>query len=84
MRVMPNALHSRGRTGNSELLLSFQLSMLYWALVCAIAALIFGLLGFTGLARGFAAIARFLLAVFLILLVILLIFGGLNLHIGAR
>jgi uncharacterized membrane protein YtjA (UPF0391 family) len=54
--------------------------MLYWALICAVCALVFGLLGFSGLARGFAAVARFLLAVFLILLVIFLIFGGL----GAR
>ncbi len=58
--------------------------MLYWALVCAIAALIFGLLGFTGLARGFATIARFLLAVFLILFVLILIFGGISFHAGAR
>ncbi len=50
--------------------------MLYWALVCAIAALVFGLLGFTGLARGFAAIARFLLALFLILFLVFLILGG--------
>ena len=49
--------------------------MLYWAIVCAIAALIFGLLGFTGIASGFATIARFLLAVFLILLVIFLVLG---------
>lgn len=49
--------------------------MLYWALVCAIAALIFGLLGFTGIARGFATIARFLLAVFLIALIIFLLLG---------
>lgn len=49
--------------------------MLYWAIVCAIAALIFGLLGFTGIAAGFATVARFLLAVFLILLVIFLVLG---------
>ena len=49
--------------------------MLYWAIVCAIAAVIFGLLGFSGLAAGFAMIARFLLAVFLILLVIFLLMG---------
>ena len=49
--------------------------MLYWAIVCAIAALIFGLLGFTGIAAGFATIARFLLALFLILLVIFLVLG---------
>lgn len=49
--------------------------MLYWAIVCAIAALIFGLLGFTGIASGFATIARFLLALFLILLVTFLVLG---------
>jgi uncharacterized membrane protein YtjA (UPF0391 family) len=50
--------------------------MLYWVIFCAVCALIFGLLGFTGLAEGFATIARFLLAVFLILLVLGLVFGG--------
>jgi uncharacterized membrane protein YtjA (UPF0391 family) len=69
-------------TGNPKLLLSLQTPMLYWALVCAIAALIFGLLGFTGLARGFATIARFLLAVFVILLLLILIFGGVSFHTG--
>ena len=49
--------------------------MLYWALICAIAAVIFGLLGFTGIAAGFAIIARFLLAVFLILFVVFLLRG---------
>lgn len=44
--------------------------MLTWAIIFAVCALIFGLLGFTGLARGFATIARFLLALFLILLVL--------------
>ncbi len=50
--------------------------MLYWALICAIAAVIFGLLGFSGIAAGFALIARFLLAIFLILLVIFLLRGA--------
>ncbi len=49
--------------------------MLYWALICAIAAVIFGLLGFSGIAAGFALIARFLLAVFLILFLIFLLRG---------
>ena len=52
------------------------ISMLYWAIVCAVCALIFGLLGFSGIASGFATVARFLLAVFLILLVLTLIFGS--------
>jgi uncharacterized membrane protein YtjA (UPF0391 family) len=50
--------------------------MLYWAIICAVCALIFGLLGFSGIASGFATVARFLLALFLILLVLTLIFGG--------
>ncbi len=58
--------------------------MLSWAIICAIAALIFGLLGFSGIAHGFAMIARFLLAIFLILLVIVLIFGGVLFHGGVR
>lgn len=49
--------------------------VLTWAIIFAVCALIFGLLGFTGLARGFATIARFLLALFLVLLVLALIFG---------
>jgi uncharacterized membrane protein YtjA (UPF0391 family) len=50
--------------------------MLHWAIICAVCALIFGLLGFSGIARGFATVARFLLAVVLIMLVLILIFGG--------
>ncbi len=50
--------------------------MLTWAIVFGVCALIFGLLGFSGLAAGFATIARFLLALFLILLVLVLLFGG--------
>ncbi len=50
--------------------------MLYWALICAIIALVFGLLGFSGLARGFATIARFLLALFLILFLLFLLLGS--------
>ncbi|HEX9120257.1 MAG TPA: DUF1328 domain-containing protein [Terriglobales bacterium] len=52
------------------------ISMLYWAIICAVCALIFGWLGFSGIAAGFATVARFLLALFLILLVLTLIFGG--------
>ena len=54
--------------------------MLYWALVCAIAAVVFGLLGFTGIAAGFALIARFLLAVFLILFLVFLLRGSRVFH----
>ncbi len=58
--------------------------MLTWAIIFAVCALIFGLLGFSGLAAGFATIARFLLALFLILLVLVLLFGGALFHAGVR
>ncbi len=58
--------------------------MLSWAIVFAICALVFGLLGFTGIAAGFATIARFLLALFLILFLLVLLFGGALFHAGVR
>ncbi len=54
--------------------------MLYWAIVFAVLALVFGLLGFRGAASGFATIARFLLVLFLILFVLSLLFGNRVLH----
>lgn len=50
--------------------------MLYYAIVFAILALIFGALGFRGAASGFATIARFLLVLFLILFLLTLLFGN--------
>ena len=50
--------------------------MLYWSLMFAVLALIFGLLGFRGAASGFATIARILLVLFLILFVVSLFFGS--------
>jgi uncharacterized membrane protein YtjA (UPF0391 family) len=50
--------------------------VLYYAIIFAICALIFGALGFRGAASGFAMIARFLLAIFLILFVLTLLFGN--------
>ncbi len=54
--------------------------MLYYALIFAICALIFGALGFRGAASGFATIARVLLAIFLILFVLTLLFGSRVFH----
>ncbi len=54
--------------------------MLYWALIFAICAIIFGALGFRGAASGFATIARVLLAIFLILFVLTLLFGSTFFH----
>lgn len=49
--------------------------MLRWAIVCAILALVCGLLGFGNLAGDFSYIARVLLFVFLVLFVLSLVFG---------
>jgi uncharacterized membrane protein YtjA (UPF0391 family) len=49
--------------------------MLRWAIICAILALIAGVLGFGNLAGDFSYIAKVLLFVFLILFVVSLIFG---------
>lgn len=50
--------------------------MLKWTLICALLALVFGLLGFTGVAAGFAAIAKILFAIFLIGVLLTLILGA--------
>lgn len=50
--------------------------MLKWTLICAVLAIIFGLLGFTGIAAGFAMIAKILFAIFLIGVILTLILGA--------
>ncbi len=47
--------------------------MLGWIIAALIAAIIFALLGFTGIAKGFAAIAKVLFYIFLVIFVIVLI-----------
>ncbi len=49
--------------------------MLKWTLICAVLAIVFGVLGFGGIAAGFAAIAKVLFAIFLIGVVLTLILG---------
>ena len=49
--------------------------MLKWTLICAVLAVIFGVLGFGGMAAGFAAIAKVLFAIFCIGVVLTLIVG---------
>jgi uncharacterized membrane protein YtjA (UPF0391 family) len=49
--------------------------MLKWTLICAVLAVIFGVLGFGGMAAGFAAIAKILFAIFCIGVVLTLILG---------
>lgn len=50
--------------------------MLKWTLICAVLAIIFGVLGFTGIAAGFALIAKVLFAIFLIGVILTLILGA--------
>ncbi len=47
--------------------------MIEWILAALLGAVVFALLGFTGIARGFAAIAKILFYIFLIALAIVLI-----------
>ncbi len=47
--------------------------MIGWIIAALIAAVVFALLGFTGLAKGFAAIAKILFYIFLVILLIVLI-----------
>lgn len=54
--------------------------MLYYSLIFAVLALVFGMLGFRGAASGFATIARVLLVLFLILFVVSLLFGNRIFH----
>lgn len=49
--------------------------MLKWTLICAVLAIVFGVLGFGGMAAGFAAIAKILFAIFCIGVVFTLILG---------
>jgi uncharacterized membrane protein YtjA (UPF0391 family) len=50
--------------------------MLKWTLICAVLAVIFGVLGFGGIAAGFAVIAKVLFAIFVIGVILTLILGA--------
>ena len=52
--------------------------MIGWILAALIGAVLFALLGFTGLAKGFAAIAKILFYIFLVILAIVLIVNFLS------
>jgi uncharacterized membrane protein YtjA (UPF0391 family) len=49
--------------------------MLKWTLICALLAVVFGVLGFTGVAAGFAMIAKILFGIFLLGVLLTLILG---------
>lgn len=48
-------------------------TMITWIITAAVLAVLFGILGFTGIARGFAAIAKVLFYIFVIVLIITII-----------
>ena len=50
--------------------------MLKWTIICAVLAVVFGLLGFTGIATGFAVIAKVLFGIFLLGVVLTLLLGA--------
>lgn len=47
--------------------------MIGWIIAALIGALVFALLGFTGIAKGFAAIAKVLFYIFLVILAIVVL-----------
>ncbi|MFO7575717.1 MAG: DUF1328 domain-containing protein [Bacteroidales bacterium] len=47
--------------------------MIGWIVAALIGALIFALLGFTGIAKGFASIAKILFYIFLVVVIVVLI-----------
>ncbi len=47
--------------------------MIGWIIAALVGALVFALLGFTGIAKGFAAIAKVLFYIFLVVLAIIVI-----------
>jgi uncharacterized membrane protein YtjA (UPF0391 family) len=47
--------------------------MITWIITAAVLAVLFGILGFTGIAKGFAAIAKVLFYILLVVFVITLI-----------
>lgn len=50
--------------------------MLKWTIICAVLAVIFGVLGFGGIAAGFAAIAKILFGIFILGVILTLILGA--------
>ena len=52
--------------------------MIGWIIAALLAAFVFALLGFTGIARGFAAIAKILFYIFLVILLVVLIINFLG------
>lgn len=49
------------------------MSLLWWAVIALVVALVAGALGFTGVARGAATVARILFGIFLVIALILFV-----------
>jgi uncharacterized membrane protein YtjA (UPF0391 family) len=71
---LPEQKTAPGSTRSRELLRE-EYSMLRWAVIFLVIALIAGLLGFTGIATAAAGIAKFLFYLFLIVCIVLFISG---------
>ncbi len=50
------------------------MTLLHWALVSFVIAIVAAVLGFGGIARGAATIAKFLFGIFLVIAIVFLIF----------
>jgi uncharacterized membrane protein YtjA (UPF0391 family) len=61
--------------GKMEVKVERKATMLYWAVVFFVIALVAGILGFTGIAAGAAQIAQVLFVVFLIIFLVSLVLG---------
>ena len=71
---MPKQKTARESTRSGEFLRE-EYSMLRWAVIFLVIALIAGLLGFTGIATAAAGIAKFLFYLFLIVCIVLFVAG---------
>lgn len=49
------------------------MTLLWWAIIALVVAIVAGILGFGGIARGASTIARLLFGIFLVLFLVLLI-----------
>jgi len=57
------------------------MSLLMWALIAFVIAIIAGLFGFTGVAQGAASVGRLLFGLFLVVAVVFLVLALLGVHL---
>ncbi len=51
------------------------MGLLKWSIILAIASIIFGVFGFTGVAHGFADVAKILFAIFIFFFILFIVVG---------